>query len=119
MLAISSNDVESHPEDGPTKMVLESARAGYTFPYLYDESQSTAIAFRAAGTPEFDVFDQGGKLAYRGRFDESTPKNGHAVTGRDLRAAVDALVRGVAAPADQRPSIGCSIKWKDGNAPGY
>jgi peroxiredoxin len=119
LVAISSNDVESHPEDGPSKMREEAARAGYTFPYLYDESQNVAKAFRAACTPEFYLFDRAGKLAYRGRFDDSTPKNGQPVTGRDLRAATDALVRGAPVAADQRPSIGCSIKWKDGNAPAY
>ena len=119
MVAISSNDVVSHPEDGPAQMAQEARRAGYTFPYLYDEDQSVAKKFRAACTPELYVFDSTGKLAYRGRFDESTPRTGSKVTGADARAAVDALLSGNAPTTDQKPSIGCSIKWKDGNAPDY
>jgi peroxiredoxin len=119
LVGISSNDVTSHPEDGPSQMTEEARRAGYTFPYLYDEDQSAAKQFRAACTPEFYVFDAAGKLAYRGRFDESTPRNAAKVTGADVRGAIDALLAGKAPSLDQKPSIGCSIKWKEGNAPEY
>lgn len=119
MVAVSSNDVTSHPEDGPERMAEEARRAGYPFPYLYDEAQSVAKAFRAACTPEIYVFDTEGRLGYRGRFDESTPKNQAKVTGRDARAAVDALLSGKSPDPDQRPSIGCSIKWREGNQPDY
>jgi peroxiredoxin len=119
LLGISSNDVVSHPEDGPAQMTQEARRAGYGFPYLYDEDQSVAKAFQAACTPEFYVFDKAGKLQYRGRFDETTPRAGGKVTGADIRAAVDALLAGKPPTPDQKPSIGCSIKWKDGNAPHY
>lgn len=117
VVAISSNDPGTYPEDAPDKMALEAKSAGYGFPYVFDESQATAKAFRAVCTPEFYVFDAAGKLAYRGRFDDATPKNDVAVTGRDARAAVDALLAGKQPSGDQRPSIGCSIKWKPGNAP--
>src|SRR5262249_32873588 len=93
LVAISSHAGSTYPQDGPREMAVEARTAGYAFPYLYDESQSVAKAFQAACTPEFYVFDRAGKLAYRGRFDESTPKNGAPVTGRDLRAAVDALLQ--------------------------
>ncbi|HEX4341425.1 MAG TPA: thioredoxin family protein [Polyangiaceae bacterium] len=118
LVGISSNDVASYPEDGPEKMAEEARRAGYSFPYLYDADQSAAKLFRAACTPEFYVFDTAGKLAYRGRFDETTPKTGGKATGADARAAVEALLAGKSPAADQKPSIGCSIKWKEGNAPG-
>ena len=111
-VAISSNDVSSHPQDGPGPMGAEAKRYGYTFPYLYDESQDVARAFDAACTPDFFVFDGDAKLAYRGQFDASRPSNQVPVTGADLRAAVDALRAGKAPSPDQKPSIGCSIKWK-------
>jgi peroxiredoxin len=117
IVAISSNDPETYPEDAPDKMALEAKSAGYSFPYLFDDSQAVAKAFQAVCTPEFYVFDANGRLAYRGRFDEATPKNDAPVTGRELRAAVDALLEGRQPTADQRPSLGCSIKWKPGNAP--
>lgn len=113
-VAVSSNDTHAYPDDAPDKMALEATAQGYTFPYLYDESQSVARAFDAACTPEFYVFDAHGKLAYRGQFDGSRPKNNVPVTGADLRAAVDALLAGRAPSGDQTPSIGCSIKWKAG-----
>jgi peroxiredoxin len=119
VIGISSNDVASHPEDGPVPMAEEARRAGYSFPYLYDETQAVAKAFRAACTPEIYVFDASGRLAYRGRFDESTPKNGAKVTGSEARAAIDALLEDKRPDADQKASIGCSIKWKPGNAPDY
>ena len=112
MVAVSSNDVGAYPEDGPDKMAEEARRAGYPFPYLYDESQSVARAFEAACTPEIYMFDAQGLLRYRGRLDDSTPKNGRPVTGKDARAALDALLSGNMPDPDQHPSIGCSIKWK-------
>jgi peroxiredoxin len=111
-VAISSNDVGSHPQDGPGPMAEEARRHGYAFPYLYDESQDVARAFDAACTPDFFVFDAEGKLAYRGQFDAARPNNGLPVTGADLQAAVDALLAGKAPNPEQKPSIGCNIKWK-------
>jgi peroxiredoxin len=119
LVGISSNDVTTHPEDGPAQMAEEARRAGYDFPYLYDEDQAVAKAFRAACTPEFYVFDRSARLAYRGRFDETTPKTGGKPTGADVRAAIEAMLAGKAPHTDQKASIGCSIKWKEGNAPGY
>jgi AhpC/TSA family len=113
-VAVNSNDAHAYPDDAPDKMADEAKTQGYTFPYLYDESQSVARAFDAACTPEFYVFDAHGKLAYRGQFDEARPKNDVPVTGHDVRAAVDALLAGRTPAADQKPSIGCSIKWKAG-----
>lgn len=118
-VAISSNDVVTYPQDGPEEMAKEARQRGFSFPYLYDESQAVARAFRAACTPEFYVFDKAGKLAYRGQFDDSRPNSGKPVTGADLRAAVDALLAGKSPSPDQVPSVGCSIKWKSGNAPDY
>jgi hypothetical protein len=117
MVAISSNDVTSHPEDGPAAMAAEAKRAGYVFPYLYDESQAVAKAFDARCTPDLFIFDAQGKLAYRGQFDDSRPSNGLPVTGRDARAAVSALLAGQRPAVQQVPSIGCNIKWKPGNEP--
>lgn len=111
-LAISSNDVDTHPADAPDLMAADAKKFGYAFPYLYDETQSVARAFDAACTPDFFVFDRSGKLVYRGQFDASRPGNGVAVTGVDLRAAVEALLAGNTPHPDQRPSIGCNIKWK-------
>ena len=111
-VAISSNDVGSHPQDGPGPMAEEAKRHGYVFPYLYDESQDVARAFDAACTPDFFVFDGQGKLAYRGQFDAARPSNKLPVTGADLEAAVDALLAGKAPSPEQKPSIGCNIKWK-------
>lgn len=112
MLAISSNDVTTHPMDGPEAMAEDAKTQGYVFPYLYDESQDTAHAFDAACTPDFFVFDEQGLLAYRGQFDSSRPGNGVAITGEDLYAAVQALLAGRRPSPDQKPSIGCNIKWK-------
>jgi hypothetical protein len=100
-------------------MAEEAQNYGYTFPYLYDESQSVAKAYHAACTPDFFVFDGERRLAYRGQLDDSRPKNDKQVTGKDLRAALDAVLVGVAPAAEQRPSLGCNIKWKAGNAPEY
>lgn len=119
VVAISSNDVENYPDDSPEKMRAEAADAGYTFPYLFDETQEVAKAYRAACTPDFFLFDAEHKLFYRGQLDDSRPKNGKAVTGRDLRAAIDAVLAGGGAPSEQLPSIGCNIKWKPGNQPEY
>jgi peroxiredoxin len=112
VVAISSNDVTSHPSDGPELMRQDAEEHAYTFPYLYDESQAVARAFDAACTPEFYVFDAAGKLAYHGQFDDSRPGNEVPVTGRDLRAAVDALLAGKLPSVQQKPSIGCNIKWR-------
>ena len=117
--AIMSNDVDAYPQDGPEGMREEQAAQGYTFPYLYDETQHVARAYRAACTPDFFLFDADRKLVYRGQFDDSRPGNGMPVTGADLRAALDALLDGRPISADQKPSIGCGIKWKPGNEPEY
>ncbi|WP_428236135.1 thioredoxin family protein [Gracilimonas sp.] len=115
-IAISSNDVEKYPQDSPEKM----AQKDYPFPYLYDESQEVAKAYKAACTPDFFVFDENRKLVYRGQFDESRPSKDMAVTGEDLRNALDALLSGEQIPEDQQvPSMGCNIKWKPGNEPEY
>ncbi|HMJ12491.1 MAG TPA: thioredoxin family protein [Polyangiaceae bacterium] len=112
MIAISSNDITAYPDDAPEPMAQEAKLAGYTFPYLFDEDQSVARAFRAACTPEFYAFDAQGLLAYRGRFDAASPKSDAPPSGNELRAAVDALLRGDRPEAEQKPSIGCNIKWK-------
>ena len=119
IIAINANDASSHPEDGVEGMKQEAAAAGYTFPYLVDESQTVAKAFRAACTPDLFLFDRNGALVYRGQFDDSRPGNGHPVTGSDLRAAADAVLAGDPISGDQKSSIGCNIKWKRGNAPDY
>ena len=111
-VAISSNDVTSHPQDGPGPMAAEAKKYGFTFPYLHDDTQDVARAFDAACTPDFYVFDGDGKLAYRGQFDAARPSNSVPVTGSDLRSAVQSLLAGKAPSSDQKPSIGCSIKWK-------
>ncbi len=119
MVAISSNDVDNYPDDGPARMAEEAQQLGYPFPYLYDEDQSVARAYRAACTPDFFLFDADRRLYYRGQFDDSRPGNDRPVTGADLRAATDALLRGEPAPTDQVPSMGCNIKWKAGMEPDY
>jgi peroxiredoxin len=119
VVGISANDVATHPDDSPEKMAVEAKSAGYTFPYLYDESQQAAKAYKAACTPDFFLFDQRKKLVYRGQFDDSRPGNGVPVTGKDLRAACDAVVAGLPVPEPQKPSIGCNIKWKAGREPAY
>lgn len=118
-VGINSNDVDNYPEDSPEKMVIQARQAGYTFPYLYDADQAVAKAYQAACTPDFFLFDRTHRLVYRGQFDDSRPGNAHAVTGQDLRHAIDATLAGKEAPAEQVPSMGCNIKWKDGNAPAY
>ena len=119
VVAISSNDVSLHPADSPEQMVHEAEERGYVFPYLYDETQEVAHAYHAACTPDFFLFDGDRKLAYRGQLDASRPGNDVPVTGADLRAAIDALLSGHPVPAEQRPSLGCNIKWKPGNEPAY
>lgn len=118
-VGISANDVEHYAEDAPDKMVEEAQRAGYTFPYLYDATQAVAKAYHAACTPDFYLFDRDRRLVYRGQFDDSRPGMQVPVTGRDLRAAVDAVVRSEPVSAEQRPSVGCNIKWMAGNEPDY
>ncbi|TVQ55425.1 MAG: thioredoxin family protein [Phycisphaerales bacterium] len=119
IVAINPNDVEKYPDDSPEKMAKEVKEAGYTFPYLFDETQEVAKAYRAACTPDFFLYDQRRKLVYRGQFDDSRPGNDVPVTGKDLREAIDALLAGQSVPSDQKPSIGCNIKWKPGNEPAY
>ncbi|MEP6645905.1 MAG: thioredoxin family protein [Saprospiraceae bacterium] len=111
-VAISSNDVAKYPEDGPEKMKEVAIQLKYPFPYLYDESQNVARAFDAACTPDFYVFDKNRKLSYRGRLDDSRPKNTNPLTGRDLRDALDAILNGQPVAEKQYPSAGCNIKWK-------
>ena len=112
-VAISSNDVVTHPADSPENMKLEVKLAGYTFPYLYDETQTVAKAYHAACTPDLFLFDKHHKLVYRGQFDNSRPGNGVPVTGNDLRAALDAVLAGKPISPHQVPSVGCNIKWKE------
>ncbi len=117
VVAISSNDVATHPADSPEQMVREAEDRGYPFPYLYDETQEVAKAYRAACTPDFFLYDASRRLVYRGQLDSSRPDSGIPVTGADLRAAIDAVLAGKPPAAEQRPSLGCNIKWKPGNEP--
>jgi len=119
IVGISSNDVANYPEDSPAKMAAEVKSAGYSFPYLYDESQAIAKAYRAACTPDLFLFDRGRRLVYRGQFDDSRPGGGVPVTGKDLRTALDAVLAGKSPSTSQSPSMGCNIKWKHGNEPDY
>lgn len=121
IVAINSNDIAAFPEDGPGGMREEARSAGYTFPYLFDETQAVAASFRAACTPDLYLFDRDRRLVYRGRFDDSRPrtKPPMPVTGRDLRAAADAVLAGEPVSPDQKGSVGCNIKWKRGNEPDY
>jgi peroxiredoxin len=118
-VAISSNDAENYPDDAPEKMAEEARTYEYPFPYLFDEDQSVARAYRAACTPDFFLFDGERRLFYRGQFDQARPGNEAPVTGSDLRGAADALLAGEPAPTEQTPSMGCNIKWKPGNEPDY
>jgi peroxiredoxin len=119
IVGISSNDVANYPADSPAKMAEEVKAAGYVFPYLYDETQGVAKAYKAACTPDFYLFDKDQQLVYRGQLDDSRPSSGVPVTGKDLRAALDAVLGGKPVSAGQKPSIGCNIKWKAGNEPEY
>jgi peroxiredoxin len=119
IVGINSNDASEYPEDSPRKMAEEIKAAGYPFPYLYDETQAVAKVYRAACTPDFFLFDAARRLVYRGQFDGSRPGNGVPVTGKDLRAAVNAALAGRPVSAEQKPSMGCNIKWKAGGEPDY
>ena len=119
VVAISSNDVSTHPADSPEQMVREAEERGYPFPYLYDETQEVAKAYHAACTPDFYLFDAARALVYRGQLDASRPGNGVPVTGGDLRRAIDTLVAGQPPVAEQVPSLGCNIKWKPGREPAW
>ncbi len=116
---INSNDAVNYPADSPAKMAEEVKSAGYIFPYLYDESQEVAKAYRAACTPDIYLFDQDQLLVYRGQFDDSRPGNGIPVSGKDVRTALESVLAGKPPPASQKPAIGCNIKWKPGNEPEY
>ena len=119
IVGINSNDVKNYSDDSPAKMKVEVKSAGYIFPYLYDATQAVAKAYRAACTPDIYLFDKNQQLVYRGQFDDSRPGNGIPVTGKDLRAALDAVLAGKPVSPDQKASIGCNIKWKSGNEPDY
>lgn len=119
VVGICSNDADAYPDDAPGELARQKERVGFTFPYLVDETQEVARAYRAACTPDFFLFDADRTLVYRGQMDDSRPGSRQPVTGRDLRAALDALLAGDPVPADQHPSVGCSIKWKPANAPDY
>jgi hypothetical protein len=119
IVGISSNDVLHYPADSPAKMAEEVKTAGYIFPYLFDETQAVAKAYRAACTPDIYLFDREQRLVYRGQFDDSRPGNNVPVTGKDLRAALDAVLAGRPVASNQKASIGCNIKWKPGNEPEY
>ncbi|HEY9763551.1 MAG TPA: thioredoxin family protein [Trichocoleus sp.] len=119
VVAISANNVETHPQDSPENLKAMAQSLKFNFPLCYDESQETAKQYTAACTPDFFVFDSEVKLAYRGQLDDSRPSNGMPVTGKDLRAALDAILAGKPVDPDQKPSVGCNIKWKPGNEPPY
>jgi peroxiredoxin len=119
ILAISSNDAAEHPEDAPESLREMAEELGFVFPYCYDESQAVARAYSAACTPDFFLFDRERRLVYRGQLDDSRPQSGKPVTGRDLRAALDSVLRDEPVKVEQMPSLGCNIKWKAGNEPEY
>ena len=119
VVAINSNDIESYPEDGPEKMTEEAAKYSYPFPYLFDENQDIAKAYKAACTPDFFLYDTNRSLVYRGQYDSSRPKSSELVTGKDLRNATNALIQGSKISEEQKPSMGCNIKWKIGEEPVY
>lgn len=119
IVAISSNDVEKYPDDGPEMMAEDAEKYGYPFPYLFDETQEVAHAYHAACTPDFFLFDEDRELVYRGQFDDSRPGNDKPVTGEDLRDAIDLLLEDGEMVEKQIPSMGCNIKWKKGNEPAY
>ena len=119
VVAINSNDVSSHPDDSPAKMKLEAIEARYTFPYLFDEDQIVAKAYEAACTPDFYLFDKNHRLVYRGQLDDSRPGNNIPVSGKDLISATNSLLAGDKISDNQKPSLGCNIKWKSGNEPAY
>ena len=119
VVAISANDISTHPADSPEQMVREAEDRGYPFPYLYDQDQSVAKAYRAACTPDFFVFDKNHQLTYRGQLDDSRPESGIPITGVDLRAALDATLANEPVADPQKPSLGCNIKWIEGQEPEY
>ena len=119
IVAISANDAAGYPDDAPDKLKAMAEGLGFLFPLCYDESQETAKAYTASCTPDFFLFDAGRALVYRGQLDEARPGNNKPVTGKDLRAAIDAVLAGTPVRPDQRPSIGCNIKWKKGRQPDY
>jgi len=119
VVAINSNDVDNYVDDSPEKMVIEATTHNFSYPYLYDETQQVAISYQAACTPDFFLFDAQHTLYYRGQYDDSRPGNNIPVTGKDMQAAVSALLSGEPAPSEQVASLGCNIKWKSANAPDY
>ncbi len=119
VVAVSSNDAAEYPDDAPPSLKEQAAEQGFVFPYLYDEDQRAARAYTAACTPDFFLFDKERRLVYRGQLDDSRPKSDTPVTGRDLRAALDAVLSDAPVTEDQRASLGCNIKWKAGNEPEY
>ena len=119
IVAISANDAANYPDDAPEQLKAMAQELGFTFPFCYDESQETATAYTAACTPDFFLFDANRKLVYRGQLDDSRPGNGKPLNGKDLRAAIDAVLAGKPVSADQKPSVGCNIKWKKGREPVY
>ena len=119
IVGINANDPASHPQDSPEQMIHEAEARGYSFPYLFDETQEVARQYRAACTPDFFLFDADQRLVYRGQLDDSRPNSDIPVTGKDLRAALDAVLTGQPVPAHQKPSLGCNIKWTAGNEPEY
>lgn len=118
-VGISANDVTAYPEDAPEQMKVFARQHNLTFPYLFDDSQEVAKRYRAACTPDLFLFDKDQHLVYRGQYDSSRPGNDEPVTGRDLRAALEAVLANKPVPAQQKPSLGCNIKWKPGNEPAY
>ncbi len=119
IVAISANDVVNYPDDAPEKLKQMAVESGFRFPFCHDESQEVAKSYAAACTPDFFLYDKERRLVYRGQLDDSRPGNGKPVDGRDLRAALEALLAGKPAPVEQKPSLGCNIKWKGGNEPDY
>ena len=119
VVGINSNDIANYPDDSPELMAELAGESGFTFPYLYDETQEVAKAYSAACTPDFFLFDSNKQLVYRGQMDESRPGNGKPVTGADLTAAIDAVLNSEPVASEQKPSMGCNIKWKNGNEPDY
>ncbi|MGC9528220.1 MAG: thioredoxin family protein [Limnospira sp.] len=119
LVAISSNSVQTHPQDGPEHLKTQAETVGFPFPYCYDETQDVAQAYTAACTPDFFLFDGDRKLVYRGQLDDSRPGNNKPVTGVDLRAALDKVIAGESISEDQKPSMGCNIKWHPGREPSY
>jgi peroxiredoxin len=119
IVAISANDAKKYPADAPEKLKEMAKKVGFTFPFLYDESQEIAKKYSATCTPDFFLFDKDRKLVYRGQLDDSRPGSDVKVTGKDLRAAIEAVLADKPVPKDQKPSVGCNIKWKPGNEPEY